>query len=47
MILEEDKKHILTNYQNDKNGFKATDSDHFTEYMDNKLDVTSKKHECV
>ena len=43
MVIYEGKKHILTNYQQVKNGGKATDSDHMTEYMDVKLEVTSEK----
>ena len=31
MVIDEDKKHILTNYENVKKGGKANDTDHATE----------------
>ena len=34
MVIDENKKYILTNYQQAKSKGKATDSDHLTEYMD-------------
>ena len=34
MVIDVDKRHILTNYKQARNGIKATDSDHFTEYLD-------------
>ena len=43
MIIDEEKKHILTNYKTAKTGSKATDSDHFTEYMDVNLEIISEK----
>ena len=36
-------KHILTNYQAVRFGCKATDSDHFTEYMDLDLQIIKEK----
>ena len=32
MVIDEKRKHILTNYRNVRKGVKAIDSDHFTEY---------------
>ena len=62
MVIDEDKKYILTNYKNSKNrkagfslkrkrnvtqnkkqAYKATDSDHFTQYMDIKLELKTEK----
>ena len=43
MVIDVDKKYILTNYKQAKNGGKATDSDHFTEYMDLNLQFVSEK----
>ena len=34
MVFDEKKKHVLTNYKEVKMGIKATDTDHFTEYLD-------------
>ena len=45
MVIDEDSKHILTNYKQVRWGGKATDSDHFTEYMDLKLQLVSEKPE--
>ena len=39
MVIDEEKKHILTNYKTAKKGSKATDSDHFIEYMDVYLEI--------
>ena len=43
MVIDEHKKHILTNYKQSKYGGKATDSDHFTEYMDINLEIIPDK----
>ena len=43
MVIDEDKKYILTNYKNAKNGGKAIETDHFTQYMDIKLQYISEK----
>ena len=43
--MDEDKKHILTNYKVCKIGRGATDSDHFTEYMDVNLKFKIEKSE--
>ena len=45
MIIDEKKQHILTNYKNVKRGFKATDTDHFTQQLDLKLELISQKPE--
>ena len=45
MVIDERKQHILTNYQNVKNGGKVVDTDHCTEYMDLDLEVVSCKPE--
>ena len=45
MVIDVDKKHILTNYKNAKDGRKATDTDHMTEYMDLNLQAVSAKPE--
>ena len=34
MVIDEEKQYILTNYQNIKHRGKATDSDHFTQFLD-------------
>ena len=47
MVIDESKKHILTNYQRARCGGKATDSDHFTEYLDINLKFTSEKPERI
>ena len=43
MVIDERKKYILTNYQAVRYGRKATDSDHFTEYMDLDLHIIKEK----
>ena len=43
MVIDESKKHVLTNYQAVRAGRKATDSDHFTEYMDLDLQIIKEK----
>ena len=43
MVIDEEKKYILTNYKTAKKGSKATDSDHFTEYLDVNLKIISEK----
>merc|ERR1712105_91888 len=45
MVIDEDKNFILTNYKKAKFGGKATDSDHFTQYMDIELEIESIKPE--
>ena len=45
MVIDENKKHILTNYKPARKGEKAKDSDHFTEYMDLNLQLIPLKPE--
>ena len=45
MVIDEEKKFILTNYKNARNGAKAIDTDHFTEYMDVNLQIITEKPE--
>ena len=43
MVIDEEKKHILTNYKPARAATKANDSDHFTEVMDVKLELIADK----
>ena len=43
MVIDNSKKHILTNYKPARKGGKSVDSDHFTEYMDLDLKITNEK----
>ena len=43
MKIDEDKKYILTNYEQVRKGGKATDTDHATEIMDINLTVMTEK----
>ena len=45
MVIDESKSHILTNYQSVKKQGKATDSDHFTEFIDLDLEIINEKPE--
>ena len=45
MVIDNHKEHILTNFQAVKNGGKAINTDHFTEYMDVDLKIVSEKPE--
>ena len=47
MVIDDHKKHILTNYQAMKTGGKAINSDHFTQYMDLKIEYKSEKPERI
>ena len=47
MIIDEEKRYILTNYQNVKKGGEAVDSDHFTQYLDIDLQFESEKPQRV
>ena len=47
MVIDKNKKHILTNYQSIRKGWKANDSDHNTEYMDLDLKIESRKPERI
>ena len=43
MVIDEDKNYILTNYENVRNGGKANDTDHATEYIDLNLKIFTEK----
>ena len=45
MVIDEEKRHILTNYQSVKTEKKAINSDHYTEYMDVNIEFKSEKPE--
>lgn len=43
MKIDDDKKHILTNFKPARKGRAATDSDHFTEILDVNLEIVPEK----
>jgi hypothetical protein len=43
MVIDEERKYILTNYEQVKRGVKATDTDHATEFIDLDLKVVTEK----
>ena len=43
MVIDEDKRYVLTNYTQARKGGKAVDSDHATEYMDLNLNIINEK----
>ena len=45
MVIDEDRKFILTNYEQVQKGGKGADTDHMTEYMDLDLKVETEKPE--
>ena len=45
MVIDDQKRHILTNYQSVKTKKKAINSDHYTEYMDVNIEFKSEKPE--
>ena len=45
MVIDEDKRYILTNYQKVRRGGQATDSDHYTQFMDLNLKIKNVKPE--
>ena len=47
MVIDEHKEYILTNYQKAKNGGRAIDSDHYTEYVDIDLKFISEKPDRI
>ena len=47
MVIDDKKEYILTNYQSARGGGKATNTDHFTEYLDLDLDFVSEKPERI
>ena len=47
MVIDEKKEYILTNFQSARGVGKATNSDHFTEYIDLDLQFVSERPEHV
>ena len=47
MVIDEEKKYVLTNYKQYAKNRKAIDSDHMTEYMDLNIEVEPAKHERI
>ena len=45
MVIDEERKYILTNYEQVKRGSKATNTDHATEFLDLDLKVVTEKPE--
>ena len=43
MLIDEKKKYVLTNFEQVRKGGKASDSDHFTQIMDIKLNFLPQK----
>ena len=43
MVIDEDGRHILTNYEQVRQRGKATDSDHATEYLDLEMKIITEK----
>ena len=43
MVIDEDGRHILTNYEQVRQRGKATDSDHATEYLDLEMKIVTEK----
>ena len=43
MVIDEERKYILTNYEKAKKGGKSCDTDHATEYMELNLKVKTEK----
>ena len=47
MVIDEDQKYVLTNFEKVKNGGKANNSDHFTQFMDLELEIENVKPERI
>ena len=47
MVIDEDRKYVLTNYRAAKMGGKAVDTDHNTQYMDVNLEMIVEKPERI
>ena len=47
MIIDEERRYVLTNYERAKKGGKVSDTDHATEYMDLDLKIATEKPERV
>ena len=43
MVVDEEKRHVLTNYEHVRHGGKANDSDHATEYLDLNVKIVTEK----
>ena len=43
MVIDEERKYVLTNYEHERKEGKANDTDHATEYMDVKFEVITEK----
>ena len=43
MVIDEKKEFVLTNYTRDKQGVKAIDTDHYTQYIDINLEIENPK----
>ena len=43
MVIDEKKEFVLTNYTRDKQGVKAIDTDHYTQYIDLNLEIENPK----
>ena len=47
MVIDTDRKYILTNYKPSKRGGDAVDTDHYTQYMDVNLEISHEKNERI
>ena len=47
MVIDEEKKFVLTNYEQVRKGGTAVDSDHHTQFMDLDLEIRSEKPERI
>ena len=47
MVIDEDKKYVLTNYEQVRKGGAAVDSDHHTQFMDLNLEMENEKPDRV
>ena len=47
MVIDKERKYILTNYELFKKGGKTADTDHSTEYMDLSMKVITEKPQKV
>ena len=47
MVIDEERKHILTNYEKARKGGKTSETDHATEYIDLNLNIVTEKPKRV
>ena len=47
MVIDEGKKHVLTNFEQVRKGGEAIDSDHNTQFMELELEIESEKSERI